>query len=316
MKSTLSFAVLIPLAVLGACTSTTDSNNGQSSTPTISSAPMQETKNVTYQGVLRAAGASIFMEGTHKLELEDGRFIMLQSSDIDLSDFIGDKVEVFGAVRPTVEAGGMIMRVEKVTSMEPSSSSSSEESMSSESSSMSSVTSSAASSVVTAVSSAPVVASSSRISSVASSVVAVSSAAAVQSSAPAYEASTELSEKAAVMAKDNMAAGNWTQQYCTKTAAYCIAIHKNWYFTSFGATSSTLWHLEVGPQEINNIGEGPLSVNIVSGETSMDGQVKAEAGGVVGYKAWTEGRHFEIRGPANLQAAISYMLGTIKPNAQ
>lgn len=277
---------------------------------------MKETNNVTYQGTLQAAGASIFMEGTHKLVLEDERFIMLQSNDVDLNAFIGKKVEVLGAVRPTVEAGGMILRVEKVTSMEPSSSSSSAESQSSDSSVSSAISSATASSVVSVSSASSAnTTSSSYMSSIPSSAAAVSSAVPVaQSSAPAYEASTELSEKAAVMAKDKMDAGLWTQQYCTKTAGYCISIHKNWYYTSFGATSSTLWHLEVGPQEINNIGEGPLSVNIVSGATSLDGQVKAEAGGVVGYKAWTDGRHFEIRGPANLQAAISYMLGTIKPH--
>ena len=120
------------------------------------------------------------------------------------------------------------------------------------------------------------------------------------------------------MAKDNLATNLWTQQYCSKTAGYCLSVHKNWYFKSFGATSTTLWHVEVGSQEINNIGEGPVSVNLVSGTVESaggtDGQVTSKNGGVVGYKAWTDNRHFEILGPSNLQAAISYMLGSLKAN--
>ncbi len=279
---------------------------------------MQETQNVTYQGTLQAAGTSIFMEGTHKLQLEDGRFIMLESSAVDLNTYLDKKVELFGAVRPTVEAGGMIMRVERVTSME--SSSSVESSMSSDSSlssssseeSVSSISSALSSSIKSSVASVAAPASSVKPSS--SSVAASIASSVAATSSVAFEGSAELTDKAAIMAKDNMAANLWTQQYCTKTAAYCISVHKNWYFKSFGATSATLWHVEVGPQEINNIGEGPLSVNLVSGTTDSDGQVKAEGGSVVGYKAWTENRHFEIRGPANLQAAITYMLGTITAN--
>lgn len=269
---------------------------------------------MTYQGTLQAAGASIFMEGTHKLQLEDGRFIMLESSAVDLDTYVGDKVELFGAVRPTVEAGGMIMRVEKVTSMEPSSSSSSsEESSSSSSSSMSSMAASSIASVVASSKASVAPVSSSSIAPVASSSVA-SVTPPASSTAATFEGSAELSDKAAVMAKDKMDASFWTQQYCSKTAGFCFSVHKNWYFSSFGATASTLWHVEVGPQDVNNIGEGPLSVNLVSGATTLDGQVQTEGGAVVGYKAWTENRHFEIRGPANLKTAITFMLGTLKAN--
>jgi hypothetical protein len=346
---------------------------------------MQETKNVTYEGTLQAAGASIFMEGTHKLQLEDGRFIMLESTDVDLNQYIGQKVELFGAVRPTVEAGGMIMRVERIASREPSSSS-----MTSSSSIMSGSESSSLGEVVTSIGvvqnssigicslrirgkntsvilnftqcatyngktieatgtmqtgqgeggsntimnitsfheiltasseASDMLKSSSSVSiaPVQSSSTAQSVAAASSVSSAAFQSSNELTENAAVMAKDKMDPSLWTQQYCTKTAAYCVSIHKNWYFKSFGATSATLWYVEVGPQEINNIGEGPLTINLLSGTAASaggtDGQVQSQNGAVIGYKEWTEGRHFEIRGPANLQAAITYMLGTLKPYA-
>ena len=119
------------------------------------------------------------------------------------------------------------------------------------------------------------------------------------------------------MAKDKMDASFWTQQYCTKTAAYCVPIHKNWYYTSFGASVGALWYVEVGPQAINNIGDGPLTIHLLSGTSAAaggsDGQVMAKGSGVVGYKEWTNGRHFEIRAPQNLQAAVTYMLAHLTP---
>ena len=38
---------------------------------------------------------------------------------MQLNGYVGEKVEVLGALRPTVETGGMIMRVEKITLLEP-----------------------------------------------------------------------------------------------------------------------------------------------------------------------------------------------------
>ncbi len=393
MKTSTLSAITLPLLVLAACTSTsTPVVTDTSSIPSVSSVAMQETKNVTYQGILQPAGSSIFMEGTHKLQLEDGRFIMLEGTGVDINAYIGKKVELLGAVRPTVEAGGMIMRVEKITSLEASSSSSasgalmmsSSESSSAVSATMTYVgvvqispsgtceihvrgknsiitllnfteckkndgktmeisgtidttvsshsnddvhltvtnfheilTASSVAMVSSSSASAKPVASSS-VTPVSSSPISVASSVAAVASSAAYEASTELTDKAAIMAKDNLAANLWTQQYCSKTAGYCLSVHKNWYFKSFGATSTTLWHVEVGSQEINNIGEGPVSVNLVSGTVESaggtDGQVTSKNGGVVGYKSWTDNRHFEILGPSNLQAAISFMLGSLKAN--
>ncbi|MFA7681711.1 MAG: hypothetical protein WCX61_01640, partial [Candidatus Peribacteraceae bacterium] len=65
----------------------------------------RETKNVTYQGVVQASGISIYQQGTHRLMMPDGRFILLESTDVDLNGYVGEEVEVTGALRPTVEAG-------------------------------------------------------------------------------------------------------------------------------------------------------------------------------------------------------------------
>ena len=123
-----SLLVAASFALLAACTPTTPgtSDSSASSAGTAASASsVVETRNVSYRGTVENQGVSIFMEGTHKLELDDGRFILLQSDVVDLNASVGMKVEVLGAVRPTVEQGGQIMRVERVTSLEMPSSSSS-----------------------------------------------------------------------------------------------------------------------------------------------------------------------------------------------
>lgn len=256
-----------------------------------SSSVMEETDNVMYQGVLEPAGISIYMEGTHKLTLDDGRFILLQGDGVDLNEYLDEEVEVHGAIRPTVEGGGIIMRVESVVRVGESSSSSSSDSSSS--SSMSAESSSAAA-VVPPASSSP---------------APVSSSPSAQTSS---EGGDERAIRAAAMAKADLSTANWTQQYCTGHMGFCMPVHKNWWFTSFGTTTSNLWHVEINNQVIEKIGDGPIRVQIVSGAlSSNDGQVVANGDDVVGYKSWTENRHFEIHAPASLRGAVEYLISHI-----
>lgn len=292
------------------------------------------------------------MEGTHRLRLDDGRYILLHSDAVDLNSYVDMKVEVLGAVRPTVEAGGQIMRVERVTSMEPSSSSSAassttfcggiagiqcpdgQECVDDPSDSCDpmnggadcggmcvpaavssvAVSSTAPSSVAASV--APVASSipaASSIAPVASSIAPASSAPAAAASSTAWQASADLTAKAAIMAKDKQGAENWTQQYCSSHIGFCFPVHRNWWFKSFGATSTTFWHVEIGPSEMNNLGEGPLSVDLVSGNAASDGAVTVSGDSAMGIRSWTGGRHIVVTGPANLEWAVRYITEQIKP---
>lgn len=351
-RTSLIFAT--SLLALSACSSVNDSANQSSSASSeaVSSEAIQETKNVLYRGTAEKQGVSIFMEGTHRLRLEDGRYILMESDVVDLTPYIGQRVEVFGAVRPTVEQGGLIMRVERVTSLEVSSSSSSASDLifcggiagfpcpdgmqcvddpddscdpknggadcggictdtvvPSSSSELSVESSSSVAQSSIPQTSVPASASSESSISSASSIASISSISSISSN---WQASADLTAKAAVMAKDNMDPSLWTQKYCSSHIGYCFPVHKNWWFFSFGATSSTFWHVEVGPSEINNLGDGPLSIDLVSGDTSADGSVTVSGDTVVGIRSWTGGRHFEIRGPANLEAAVRYITTQLK----
>ncbi len=296
----LSLFLLIGVVAMSAAACTPPTAPGDDGAQT-SSEQMRETPNVLYRGVLQDAGVTIYMEGTHRLTLDDGRFILLESDAVMLDEYVGRRVEVLGAIRPTVEPGGQIMRVQLVrlqsASSVPASSVASSE-----------PAEDAASSAAAQASSVPAPAS-----SVAQQ---PRSPAPVASSAPDGGQSDALTEKARTMAQADLSAANWTREYCSTHWAFCMPVHRNWYFTSFGATAASLWHVEIGPQAIENIGEGPLVVNLVNGSATADGEVRVQGDTAVGQRAWEGGRHFEVRAPAVLEDAVRTLVEGLKPAAQ
>ena len=115
------------------------------------------------------------------------------------------------------------------------------------------------------------------------------------------------------MAKGNYAdAALWTQKYCTSHIAFCIPVHKNWYFKSFGATTSNLWHVEFGAAIIDELYQGPIVLNLVADTSAAagvrDGQVRVQGKDIVIYKDWNDGNHFELIGDSRLKEAMNYML--------
>ncbi len=307
------------------------------------------TENVSYVGVVSDLGAIGSERATHSLTLDGGQKILLSSNDenLNLNVYLGKRVEVRGGTQATVESGGILMRVSEVTvldSTEPSSSSS-ESSVSSSKKFCGGIaafpcdagqtcvddpsdscdpmnggadcggmcvtaipsSSSMSSSSATTSSSSSKAASSSSKSSVASSAVSVSSS--------ANSVSQAMEAKIVVMAKQNYGdAALWTQKYCTSHVAFCIPVHKNWFFNSFGATTSNQWHVEFGMEAISNLGDGPISLNLVAGTSASmnatDGQVKVQGNEVIGFKDWKDG-HFEIIADSRLQAAVAYMVSHI-----
>lgn len=321
--STLALAACTPAGDGGDATSSAASSTSSVAAVEASSSLPRETANVSYRGVIQPSGISIYMEGTHRLVLDDGRFVLLTSESVDLNDYVNQEVELRGAIRPTVEGNGMIMRVESATVI-ASSSVSSSEAVSSESSSSSedsssttssSVAASTVSSTATSKSVSSVAVSSKATSSVvsssaASSVAAVSAASQAASGGSAYEA------RVSAMAKDDLTPAKWTQRYCSSHIGFCFDVHKNWWYKSFGTTNNALWSVEISSEEINMPGEGPITVKLLSGELTgaTDGQVTANGGMAIGYRAWTEGRHFEITAPVSLQGAVTVITNNLKAN--
>lgn len=318
-------AVTAVLALtLGACNQMTGdatSSSSSSSSSESSAYVIQETHNVSYQGTVQKAEASIYMQGTHRLELADGRFVLIESADLDLDRYVGKIVAVLGSVRPTVEGDASLLRVEQITLLQQDSSSSetaSSEAMSEESSSAqaSSVAANAAPVASAAPVSSKAAASSIAAATVSSAAPAVASSAAAVSSAPALTLNGELDAIVAAMAKANLADAQWTQKYCSTHIGFCFPVHKNWYFNSFGTTTSYLWHVEIGNSEITDLGQGPLVVNLMSGGLAAagktDGAVEAMGDFVVGYKAFNETSHFEVSAPKALQASVQYITTRIQ----
>lgn len=282
------------------------------------------TRNVSYTGVIDLLGISIEQQGTHKLTLSDGQFLVVESTDVslDLNAYIGMSVEIRGSVQPTVEAGGMLLRAEEVTVLDESVSSASSESSTSSSpestSSSFSSTSTTSTSSSSSASSAPSVISSSvsaAPASVSPSASSISSAA-VSSSVSANAGASE--QHTLLMAKQQYSDPSlWTQQYCTTHIAFCVPVHKNWYFKSFGATTSNRWHVEFGMEEIDELGDGAILLNLVAGSSASmnasDGEIKTQGNDIIAFKDWNDGTHFEIIADARLQEAVSYMLARVSP---
>ena len=311
---------LLPVTLsvlLTACNLFGSAGSQMSSESSSQAAQLPETHNVSYTGTVEVADADVSSQGSHQLRLQDGRTVVLSSTLLALDDYVSLDVVVFGAVRPTTDGSGVAMRVESVTVLSATysseaSSSSSEEQSSSQEPTVSSVATepssvSSIASVAAAMSSkAPVVSS---VSSAAKSSIApapVSSAAGI---------SAALDAKVKAMAKEDIAANRWTQQYCTSHIGYCVAVHKNWWFTSFGTSGSALWHLEVSNDEIAGLGDGPLVVNLMPGSVesagASDGAVTEKNGFVTAYRSWKDNTHFEISAPSALKPAVSYMAQSI-----
>ena len=303
------------LALLSACGSKADLpfpiNDGAAPSadspdiPVETDGTRQETGNVSYRGVVEPLGISLYMQGTHRLALEDDRFVLLEGPATDLNAYLGEEVEVFGAVRPTVEGVGVIMRVERINRT----------TIRSDASSAVSDISSAIPSSLSFVSSLPSSQSSLALSSL-PSLPSLSSRSVASSFASSMGSALEHDAKVAMMAKEKFVKDHWTQEYCSTNVGFCVPIHRNWWFKSFGATASSLWHVEVSSEPVENLGDGTLLVNLVHGDISTssaaDREVRMHGNFAVGYRSFSENRHFEISAPGELREAVQYVTENLK----
>lgn len=351
---------LVPLVfVLGlglaACNfgSSTPSDTASSSSSSSEDSGDLVTHNVSYTGTIDELGMTTYQQGTHKLILENGQFLILESTDanLNLNTYLGKSVEIRGSLQPTVEAGGMLLRAEEVIVLGvTSSSSSSSETVSSESRTMcggiaglpcesgqecvddpsdgcdprngGADCSGMCVTVMKESSSSEAMKSSVMSSAVRSSVMQASSKSSVVSSAASSSQSSVAGNSAAIEQQNVLLAKQtydqdslWTQKYCTSHIAFCVPVHKNWYFKSFGATTSNLWHVELGMSDIAELGDGAIILNLVSGSSAsmqaQSGQIKTQGSDVIGFMDWQDGTHFEIIADARVKAAVSYMLAHI-----
>jgi len=301
--------VVLPALLFAGCreqTTPSDASESESSSGTQFSSEseriIRETNNVSYSGTVRPLGISIYMEGTHKLSLPDGRFILLESETADLNGYVGESVVVVGAIRPTIESDAMIMRVDSVSLQGTESKSAEEE-------------------VGTANPTPPqgAVVSSSQKETLPSSPAAnqISSSASTSAKASARSPSPAFLERQKDMAKEEFSAENWTQEYCSSHIGFCVPVHRNWWFTSFGATSTHYWHLEMNSAPFELLHEGPVEVNL-DGESLQalgvaDGTIREGGEEVIGFRSWTNGRHFEVRAHTSLKPAVEYITQNLHP---
>lgn len=304
----LAFVLALTACNFGGGQSTSTSS---SSAPQVSSAPAME---FVGEGMVQRMSVGTYQQGTHLLVRDNGAVTaLLQSATIRLDDHLDQRVIVTGVQEPEGDSGVVLVAVTDVQVLPELSSS--ESSASSATSSESSVALSSSSSVASsaAVSSSAVsVAKSSSSLSSKSSVAAVVSSAPVSSSVMATSTSSA-DPKLTSMQKNSVGADLFKSQYCTVNGGFCLPIHKNWFFTSFQRQAGTLWHVEIGPQEIAAMGEGLIIIDLVKGPLPADqlDQTAVVSGEyVTAYRAWKD-NHLVVKAPASLQASAEYIVKSV-----
>jgi len=276
---------------------------------------VRETKNVIYQGVVKPAGISIYQQGSHRLLLEDGRFILLESDNVDLNGYVGEHVEIVGSIRPTVEEGGMIMRVESAKLIIEESPSSAEATEGREDD----LDESDDEEVVDIFEDLAPDEDDEVEDEEEPTPEEIAEEITEEVNAPDEPPVTEeLSKRIQKMANERFEADQWTQEYCTAHIGFCVPVHRNWWFKSFGTTTSFLWHVELSSEEVGDLYSGPVHVNLVSGSIASkkvtDGQIRKIGPKVIGYRKWSDSRHFEISAPNVLKPAVEFITANLKAN--
>ncbi len=274
-------------------------------------------EDVSYTGTVRTTGISIYQEGTHRLILDNRDFILLESDTVDLNGYVDERVEVTGDLRPTVEAGGQIMTVNSIT-LRPLDDSSDDEdddvmveddsdTMTDDTDDDVMVDNDEDDDVMMEDTSADDTDEDDSMMEDDTTDDTVMD----DNSDDSSPSTVGTDAQVEAMAKADFSSAAWTQRYCTEHIGFCLPIHRNWWYKSFGYTTSSLWYVEMGNEEIDAMGDGAIVVRLVEGDISTvgatDGTVQTQGNMVVGYRSWDDDRHFEIVADARLEAAVSYL---------
>ena len=122
------------------------------------------------------------------------------------------------------------------------------------------------------------------------------------------------------MADEDYAPDRWTQVHCSSHVEVCMEAHKNWWYKSFGSTASVLWHFELGAAPVEVFGDGPIHVDLKTGSLASlgiaDQSVQVIGNRVIGYREWTENRHFEVSAVPQLYEPVRIVTRRLRPSTE
>jgi hypothetical protein len=296
------------------------------------------TYNVTYTGIVEEGGMTIYQEGSHRLMLSDGKMVLLEG-ELPIDLYVGKLVRVKGDVMPTVEAGGTIMDVKEIAWIRRELDEDGNETEALRTlCGGESGAGCLAGSVCELQEDGPGVCSDGEDVDVEDEAEEESSSSAEEDEEESsddeevedeevmeedtdeeesdVEVDADLGSTVLLMVDEDYSSDRWTQEYCSSHIQFCVEIHKNWYYKSFGATASHLWHIEMGASAVESFGNGPIVVSLKAGDLSalgvQDGEVKVINKKVIGYRSWSDSRHFEISASAALGEPVGYITRTLR----
>lgn len=102
---------------------------------------------------------------------------------------------------------------------------------------------------------------------------------------------------------------NWAYEYCNSDFDVCIPLHRNFWYGVFPGVSDALFHIELGTKQIEERGDGPITVRIrAASYTGREGKVINNADGTISVRVVRDGAtHFVVEGPEELEVPIVYL---------
>jgi hypothetical protein len=144
-----------------------------------------------------------------------------------------------------------------------------------------------------------------------SSLATVSSSSAAAASSSVASLSEDVKKMARVKGEES-----WTQKYCSSHIGVCFPVRSDFWYKSFGATATSSWHVELAAHDLQEIGEGSISVDLINAripDGASDGAFVVEGGVVKGYRVWTGNKHFVVTAPVELRASVEFLVNHILP---
>lgn len=293
------------------------------------------TRNVTYTGILEEGGVTIYQEGSHRLMLSDGKMVLLEPTEdepIVLSLYVGKLVQVKGDVMPTMEAGGTIMKIKKIVWIKREENAEvflelcgGEEGAGCSGDDVCVLTEEEEMGVCEEGEDDDEEENDEDKEDEEDDEDNEEEEDDEDEDDESDEEDDEeeeppltlsQQETIALMEEEDYVPSRWTQEYCSAHVGFCVPVHKNWYFKSFGATASLLWHIEMGASLVDGFGDGPLVVDLKTGDLEALGVSNAEVreigSKVIGYLIWSDNRHFEISAPLSLREPVEFVTNGLR----
>ena len=106
--------IILCLVILTGCGSKPPGLSDRVSTDSTSQADMQNEKS--YTGVIESVSVDVYKDGTHQIKTDEGEAIVIQSSTVNLTNYIDKKVTITGSMQKLIDDKNEVFTVTSIKS--------------------------------------------------------------------------------------------------------------------------------------------------------------------------------------------------------